>query len=100
MNPESGQVFDDDYMAPKVGGARWIQGKPVTAPAVQGSSVTAPAVQGSSVTAPAVQGSSVTAVGFDGLPLSLTSTWEFMAPEIMAIFRAHGLTPPWEQSQR
>ncbi|KAK8648744.1 hypothetical protein V6N13_129487 [Hibiscus sabdariffa] len=98
MNPESGQVFDDEYMAPKVGGVRGIQGKSVTAPAVQGSSVTAPAVQGSSSTAPAVQGSSATAIGFDGLPL--TSTWEFMAPEIMAIFRARGLTPPWEQSKR
>ncbi|KAL4272359.1 hypothetical protein GQ457_13G001000 [Hibiscus cannabinus] len=105
MNPESGQVLDDEYMAPKVGGVQGksvtapaVQGSSVTAPAVQGSSVTAPAVQGSSSTAPAVQGSSATAIGFDGLPL--TSTWEFMAPEVMAIFRARGLTPPWEQSKR
>ncbi|KAK8623104.1 hypothetical protein V6N13_117997 [Hibiscus sabdariffa] len=95
MEWQSGKVLDDEYIAPEVGDARGIQGNSVTAPAVQGSSVTAPALQGSSTTAPAVQGSSTTAPGLDGRPL--TATWEFMAPELVAIFKARGLTPPWEK---
>ncbi|KAL4313474.1 hypothetical protein GQ457_01G007690 [Hibiscus cannabinus] len=105
MEWQSGKASDDEYIAPEVGDERGIQGSSVTAPAVQGSSVTAPAVQGSSTTAPAVQGSSTTAPGvqgssstapgLDGRPL--TATWEFMAPELVAIFKARGLTPPWEK---
>ncbi|KAK8527035.1 hypothetical protein V6N13_084905 [Hibiscus sabdariffa] len=102
MERQSGKVLDDEYVAPEVGDARGIQGSSVTAPAVQGVSVTAPAVQGSSTSAPAVQGSSSTAPEVQGSSSSapdlyrgrITATWEYMSPEVAAIFRARGLSPP------